>query len=210
MSVEDSLDFAFNFAIGKAAIRPAQIRSEIAALLQLLTANPPRRILEIGTAGGGTMFLLSRVATMDARLMSIDLPGSKFGAGYGPEWIPLLRALPQKNQDLRLVRTDSHDLRTREHVVQWLEGTQLDFLLVDGDHSCDGVCADFEMYGPLVRPGGLIAFHDIAPGEASRVGGVPHYWQAIRHRFVTYEFVEDWKQGGFGIGIIEVPSDGIQ
>src|SRR5450759_3451862 len=111
MSVEDSLDFAFNFAIGKAAIRPAQIRSEIAALLHLLTANPPRRILEIGTAGGGTMFLLSRVATMDARLMSIDLPGSKFGAGYGPEWIPLLRALPQKNQDLRLVRTDSHDLR---------------------------------------------------------------------------------------------------
>lgn len=37
----------------------------------------------------------------------------------------------------------------------------MDFLFIDGDHAYEGVKADFEMYSPLVRKGGLVALHDI-------------------------------------------------
>jgi len=36
----------------------------------------------------------------------------------------------------------------------------IDVLFIDGDHSAEGVVADFENYAPLVRPGGVIIFDD--------------------------------------------------
>jgi predicted O-methyltransferase YrrM len=42
-----------------------------------------------------------------------------------------------------------------------LNEQNLDFLFIDGDHTYKGVKEDFEMYSPLVRKGGVIAFHDI-------------------------------------------------
>jgi len=45
-----------------------------------------------------------------------------------------------------------------------------DFLFIDGDHTYEGVEGDFEMYSPLVRRGGIIAFHDIVPGPPENVG----------------------------------------
>lgn len=40
-----------------------------------------------------------------------------------------------------------------------------DFLFVDAGHSYDDVRADYENYRPMVRAGGLIAFHDALPRE---------------------------------------------
>jgi hypothetical protein len=48
-------------------------------------------------------------------------------------------------------------------------------LFIDGDHTYEGVRRDFEMYSPLVRKGGIIAFHDIYPGPEESVGGVPKF-----------------------------------
>jgi cephalosporin hydroxylase len=56
---------------------------------------------------------------------------------------------------------DSHDPKTGEQLVnEVLKGRWVDFLFLDGDHTLAGVKRDYEMYGPLVRPGGVIAFHD--------------------------------------------------
>ena len=85
-----------------------------------------------------------------------------------------------------------------------LNGKELDFLFIDGDHTYEGVRKDFEMYGKLVVKGGVIAFHDIVPGPPESVGGVPKFWNEIKHSFNYVEFVKDWKQGGYGIGVIYV------
>lgn len=62
-----------------------------------------------------------------------------------------------------LIIADSHDPNTGWRLVEdILEGEWVDFLFIDGDHTLDGVTKDFEMYGPLVREGGIIAFHDAA------------------------------------------------
>lgn len=208
--VEESLTFVFQFSVGTAKIRPMQLYSEIESLLADLSTLKPKRILEIGTANGGTLFLLSRVATFDGDLMTIDLPGGAFGAGYGRDRLPLIKAIRSGGQRLTAIRADSHDSHTLERARRSLRGDLLDVLLIDGDHSYDGVKCDLRMYGPLVRPGGWIVFHDIVPGTPERVGGVPRFWEEVKEKHVTWEYVEDWTQGGWGIGICKVPEEGLQ
>jgi predicted O-methyltransferase YrrM len=207
--IEDSLDLAFGFSVGDVSIAPAQIRSEIESLLRRLRNAPPQRILEIGTARGGTLFLLSRVAAPEAMLLSIDLPGGSFGITWRPESTLLLKRLVLQSQTVCLIRADSHDSGTLSTVRTLLNGEPLDLLLIDGDHRYEGARRDFEMYGPLVRARGLIAFHDIVPGSPEKVGGVPMFWQEIRGRYETVEIVDDWGQEGFGIGLVKVPARGL-
>jgi len=57
----------------------------------------------------------------------------------------------------------------------WPEGGELNFLFIDGDHTYEGVRKNFEMYSPLVRRGGIVAFHDIVPRPPENVGGVPRF-----------------------------------
>jgi predicted O-methyltransferase YrrM len=207
--LEESIDFAFNFAVGSVSIAPAQIRSEFSTLLKILASDPPGRALEIGTARGGTLFLFSRVARDDAILASIDLPEGAFGGGYRVAQIPLLRTLSRSEQTLKLIRSNSHDRVTLEQTKEWFGHKPIDFLFIDGDHGYEGIRRDFVTYGALVRPNGLIAIHDIVPGRADRVGGVPRFWQDIKPLYETMELVENWQQGGFGIGVVQVGESGL-
>lgn len=209
-SVDEFLHLAFGFRLGSLNIVPNQIPEEIRQLLEILSAQSCQRILEIGTERGGTLYLFSRVISPQGVLVSIDLPGKLFRGKY-PRWkAPLYRSFASATQRVYLLRRDSHDPETVEHVKNLLKGELLDFLFIDGDHSYQGVKRDFEMYSPLVRPGGLIAFHDIVPGPEEKVGGVPELWQEIKSHFRHQEIVKDWNQGGYGIGIlwVEVKENG--
>lgn len=55
---------------------------------------------------------------------------------------------------------DGADTRSPDVQVFAAGQAPYDLLFVDADHSFDGVKLDHETYGPLVRPGGVIAFHD--------------------------------------------------
>ena len=105
-----------------------------------------------------------------------------------------------------LIRGDSHDSRTLERVKKILGGEELDFLFIDGDHTYEGVRRDFEMYSPLVRRGGVVAFHDIVPHDRAHDPygqvGVPKFWSEIKSRYRHLEIVKDWSQGWAGIGVL--------
>jgi predicted O-methyltransferase YrrM len=197
---EEIFNFISNFQGG--AFQPAQIKEEFLELLKIFQKQNPKYILEIGTANGGSLFCFCKLAKDDATIISIDLPGGKFGGGY-PEWkIPIYKAFAKKNQKLYLLKEDSHKEETLEEVKKILNGNQLDFLFIDGDHSYEGVKKDFEMYSSLVRKGGMIAFHDIVPGPKENVGGVPKFWEEIKRNFQTQEIVKNWNQNGYGLGVI--------
>lgn len=53
-------------------------------------------------------------------------------------------------------------------VAERYAGRPISFLLIDADHSYEGVRADFESWSPHVGPGGIIVFHDYALAEVAR------------------------------------------
>lgn len=200
-----SLDTRVDFSLNSLAwlLKPFQVRDEILELLKILNEIKPEVILEIGTANGGTLFLFSHIASKDALIISVDLPGGMFGGGYSAWKIPLYKSFALPGQKIHLIRADSHTQSTLEKVKSILNGRKVDFLFIDGDHTYNGVKKDFKMYEPLVKNNGLIAFHDIVPGPRENVGGVPEFWQEIREWNETWEIVKDWNQGGCGIGLID-------
>lgn len=113
--------------------------------------------MEIGTAQGGSLFCFCKLAPKEAEIISTDLPPlatEKYLRQF-------FKHFPKKEQNLHLLKADSHRKDTLEKVKKILDGKFLDFLFIDADHSYEGVKMDFEMYSPLVRSGGIIAFHDI-------------------------------------------------
>ncbi|UCD80007.1 MAG: class I SAM-dependent methyltransferase [Desulfobacterales bacterium] len=194
------VDFAYEGCSG--LIRPFQIRAEIFQLLKSLEKLTPKVVLEIGTAIGGNLFLFCRMAAEDACIISIDLPGGRYGEGY-PLWrAPLYKMFPAKNQKLHLIRADSHKVSTLQEVKRILNDQKIDFLFIDGDHTYEGVKQDFEMYQPLVKNGGLIAFHDVVPHPEHYQCGVDRFWHEIKPRYDGEEIVNYCKQQWAGIGVI--------
>ena len=57
-----------------------------------------------------------------------------------------------------------------------------------------------------MRPGGIIAFHDILENQPLPVNQVYHLWKVLRDELDTEEFVQDSEQCGYGIGIVRVPA----
>jgi len=197
---EEIFDFSWNFYSG--LIRPCKIKEEFVELLKIFKELNPKYILEIGTANGGSLFCFCKLARDDATIISIDLPKGPFGGGY-PEWkIPIYQAFVKQNQKIDLLRKDSHQQDTLEEVKKILNDNQLDFLFVDADHSYEGVKKDFEMYSPLVRKGGIIAFHDIAKHPPETGCEVEKFWNEIKNTFEFRELIRNVNQVGCGIGVI--------
>ena len=197
----NALDFVFSDK-GR-FIRPMQVRDEIESLLTMLKERKPKYILEIGTARGATLFLLSRIASPDAIIISLDLPGGKFGGGYSAFRIPLYRSFALKNQRISLLRENSHDSKAFEKVKGILGENRLDFLFIDGDHTYEGVKKDFESYSLLVKKSGIIALHDIAKHPEETKCTVDRFWAELKEEFPCKEIIKDKNQGWAGIGVIE-------
>ncbi len=208
LSPEQAMAAAFE--LGGGMLAPQQIPAEFVSLLRLVYgAEPrPRRVLEIGSYRGGTLFCSCRLAAPDALLISLDLPESGPWRSYPRRRRKLYRAFARRGQRIEALRANSHDVATLELVHTALAGRRLDLLFIDGDHTFDGVKQDYETFGPLVREGGLIAFHDIVPGSSELVGGVPRFWEEVKDKLPVQEIVEDWSQGGFGIGLVTHAADG--
>jgi cephalosporin hydroxylase len=201
-NIEEVFNFSWNFYNG--IIRPIQIKEEFIELLKIFKDLNPKYILEIGTANGGTLFCFCKLTQNDATIISIDLPEGPFGGGY-PEWkIPIYQAFAKQNQKLYLLRKDSHQQETLEEVKKILNGNQLDFLFIDGDHSYEGVKKDFEMYSPLIRKGGIIAFHDIAKNYFDPECQVDLLWEdfELNSNFNLKQIIKQPFEGWAGIGIL--------
>ncbi len=55
-----------------------------------------------------------------------------------------------------------------QEVVRTYAGGPIRFLLIDADHSHEGVRRDYRLWSPLVAPGGLIVFHDYLMPDVRR------------------------------------------
>lgn len=201
-NLSDAVSLSFEFNHLGISFFPIQIREEIQRFLEVAKEIEPKTIVEIGTGKGGTFYLMTKIADKKARLISIDLPGGPFGGGYEHWRIPLIRSFARDSQEIILLRDDSHKEETIKKLKDILGGGMIDLLFIDGDHIYEGVRKDFEMYSPLVRKGGIIAFHDICPGPPDMVGEVPSFWKETMGKYRNMSIVKDQSQIGDGIGIL--------
>ncbi len=197
---------ALDFTFGPAGnlIVPGQFRSEIEQLAALVHQRKSKVVVEIGTKWGGTLAIWCASADPKATIVSIDLPGGIHGGGY-PGWRTLVyRRFAQPQQSLHLLRMDSHLPQTLAHLKSILSPDGIDFLFIDGDHTYEGVKMDFEMYSPLVRHGGLVAFHDVVVHPPEQKCDADKFWREIKTKYKNWEFIEDPNQGMCGIGVLEM------
>jgi predicted O-methyltransferase YrrM len=180
------------------AIRPQQITSEFLELVKLVKEQQCKYLLEIGTYRGGALFVFSQIAAGDATVISVDMSMTLLGNLYRAGQKPLLRRFIRKGQSLFLLRKDSHKPETLASITEALQGHKLDFVFIDGDHRYNGVRQDFEMYSPLVRSGGLLAFHDVAHPELE----VYKFWNEVKQRYIHKEFIDQTGAGAAGIGVL--------
>lgn len=162
-------------------------------------AKGKKLICEIGTALGGTLYQLIQVADDNAEIVSIDLPGGKFGGEYGQPDVKLMTSWLRANQQIHIIRNDSKGYMTVNKVKEILAGRKFDLLFIDGDHSYEGVKADYEIYKEFA--GDLIVFHDIAEHNREDVG-VRKFWKEIQGD--KTECIHDEKQGWAGIGFLKI------
>lgn len=153
----------------------------------------PKRIVEIGSFYGATLWNFIQNCPELEKIVAIDLPIPMTDG----RWSQMLwsRALWKHWSD-RIVdmKGNSHLKETHTALKEELNGQQIDLLFIDGDHSSDGVRADYEMYKEFVRPGGLIAFHDcnVYPGIRSLTN-------ELKEGNITYEISHP---SGWGIFIL--------
>lgn len=160
---------------------------ELAYLLDLIRDERPMTILEVGTWLGGTLWAWGQAAPAGATLISVDRDQSQ-------------RRVGRDDQTIEVVEGDSGSEATRDRVAEYAP-YGLDFVFIDADHHFDAVKRDHELYEPLVRAGGIVAFHDIVPVPRDPVEAdvieVDRFWQLIRPRDAW-----EWSYAGdrFGIG----------
>lgn len=192
-------------------IEPRQNPLEIEELYRAVCELHPQRVLEVGTARGGTLYLWTQAATDNATIVSVDLPMGDFGGAYPVEKVPFYQSFARSGQHLHLLRKDSHDPQTVAEVRQLFAGAPVDFAFIDGDHTYDGVKADFLDYGPLVRPGGMIAFHDILPRPDMPSIQVDRFWQELKAQYRTRDIIGTDASGRkIGIGLLFVGEEGVR
>jgi predicted O-methyltransferase YrrM len=164
-SLDDAFTLASTFEFWKIVVPPVQFRDEFLPFLEDVAAMSPTRLLEIGVGYGGTLFLLARAAGDRARLAAIDLPPEP--ARYHQSKELLFQVFRSRGQRIRIFPTGSRNPATLDAVSRFL-GDGIDVLLIDGDHTYEGVSTDYQMYGPLVRPGGLTPSTTSCRGHARR------------------------------------------
>ena len=180
----------------------AQKKYEILMLQELLLGKRIKRIMEIGTWSGGTALLWAKMVSKyeDGIVYCCDL-NFKYGTLYCSEpGVELIREYPcqiytatKESKHIVEIAGDTHEPAGIERIHNIVGEGSIDLLFIDGDHSYDGVKADFENFKCLVKSGGYVAFHDITDNDYHRSYKcfVEKYWREIKDNYPNWEFIDN-------------------
>jgi predicted O-methyltransferase YrrM len=142
-----------------------------------------RTAVEIGTFMGLTAGHLALALPENGILYCID----PYPSGGEPLQQIALRQIRRAGvaRKVRMIRSDSAG------AVASLPA-HVDFFFVDGDHSFEGLAADWQVVKQLLCPGGIAAFHDTAHASDAEIHseGAIQFFEDIIARDPDFEMVE--------------------
>jgi len=152
-----------NYDLAKPDVETAQEPFELEQLLVLFRELDPMRVLEVGVWHGGTLW-----HWLQGGRTVVGIDNAMAESDQWEEW-----AL-EAGSTLYLIQGDSHDpsvIVTAENCGPY------QFAFIDAGHTYEEVKADWDAYGRMVEPGGLVAFHDIMPRADY---GVDRLWAELK------------------------------
>lgn len=149
------------------------------------------RLVEIGVFNGVTSLEIRRAMAADGLLWAVD-PFPPGRLGYCIDERVARHTIKQsKNGKVVFVR-----LTGAEAAAKYAEqmSDPVDFVFIDGDHSWDGIQADWQGWSPLIGCGGIVGLHDsrLCSGREVPADSVRYTQQVIRldPRFEIIEEVD--------------------
>jgi len=187
--------------------------------------HEPYNVLEVGTKFGGTFYIWNSINAVNSKStqgnnISIDMSDGGIHGGISDEEMDKRDLwFKERFSNCHFIRGNSHDRETYRKLVDfkysqpalinyhYTVNPWIDFLFIDGDHTYEGVKQDFQMYSPLVKKGGLIAFHDINDTELHRSRNVyvAKLWYELKDdpRFEAIEFNSHLNWAGIGVLLVK-------
>ena len=173
------------------AVRVMQKHPEYIELCHLLRRFHIQRILEVGAGEGGWIGVMATTLPGLKHIIAIDpledAPPETVASAYKPE---------KAHQVLEWLESLGHTVRLNPSPI---DGS-VDLLHIDGDHAIGSVWRDWEQFKGVVRPGGLVVFHDVV-SEA----GPKMVFDSLVQRggYQTWRFVDRTRP--YGIGVLRIP-----
>jgi cephalosporin hydroxylase len=177
--------------IAKNKYKIQQIQEEWFWLIDTAIIKPYKdkkiNIFEIGCYDGGSTYYLSNFAK---NMITVD---NNNPCRFDPLTIPA-------SESYQYFGGDSHD----PNIIKNVSKFDWDFVFIDGDHSYEGVKADFYNVLPHLKKGTPVAFHDIAMSHFHHTHGcyVGEFWRDLKKEYKATKFEEyqtDKEWAGIGI-----------
>jgi predicted O-methyltransferase YrrM len=178
-SIEGFEDLAFLFSsnqLNHGII--SQELDEAALLYRLVRGRQNATVVEIGRFKGGSTFLIAAASGEGSHVWSYDIHVSHDAAFTGADLDRELRDALERYALADRVDVIVADSRTAEPPP-----APVDVLLVDGDHSYEGVSADWRHWRGRLAAGGHVLFHDAVDygGFGTHVEGVGRLVAELDH-----------------------------
>lgn len=182
--------------------RASQNHFELTSFIEFMRSRGVKRYAEIGAREGDTFHEIMLNIGKDAYGLAVDLPGGLWGKHTtGGQLQIAIKDLTKQGYKVQYIHGNSQ----HENVINSVEARgPYDCILIDGDHTLEGVTKDWENYKSM---GKMIAFHDIVgTGQRERVSKreveVPLLWEKLKEEYTTIEFIAPGSTMGIGVCIL--------
>ena len=173
-----------------------QWEAEFSKLLEIYKEQKPKRVLEVGTYHGGTLYHWLKNAQPGSLVVSVDAYCSGIDNRHlYQSWCP-------PGVEVFSIQGNSMEQVTVDAAAYF---APYDWVWIDAGHEYHEVKSDWEKYGALCKPGGIVCFHDILPPSATWPKiEVSFLWKELKQKYWTKELIHDPKAAWGGIGVVNV------
>jgi predicted O-methyltransferase YrrM len=176
-----------------APVQILQWEKEFQVLLEIYRRSQATSLLEIGTYHGGTLYHWLQNSAPAAKVVTAD------SYATGVDNRDKYDSWNSNGCELIVINGDTNLPGTANKIEPH---GPFDWLFIDAGHYLPEVTADWNLYRPMVRKGGIACLHDILTHPSWPSIEVGELWVQIKNDYDTFEIIADHHAQWGGIGCV--------